>query len=110
AGTSDLLTSVVAEGRVRPVTLIGVTAGYEEMKKLVGLGGRYFDSTDMASRGKVCLITVQLAQKLFGHENAIGQQVHMGELTFTVIGVFKERVETYGLSDIQDESVLIPFG
>jgi putative ABC transport system permease protein len=34
----------------------------------------------------------------------------MGELTFTVIGVFKERVETYGLSDIQDESVLIPFG
>ena len=34
----------------------------------------------------------------------------MGELTFTVIGVFKERVETFGLSDIQDESVLVPFG
>jgi putative ABC transport system permease protein len=110
AGTSDLLTSVVAEGRVRPVTLIGVTEGYQEIKRLVVLRGRYFDSTDMASRGKVCLITVQLAQKLFGHENAIGQQVRMGELTFTVIGVFKERVETYGLSDIQDESVLIPFG
>src|SRR5262249_16294851 len=91
-------------------TLIGVTEGYQEIKRLVVLKGRYFDSTDMANRGKVCLITVQLGQKLFGHENPIGQQVRMGELTFTVIGVFKERVETYGLSDIQDESVLIPFG
>jgi putative ABC transport system permease protein len=33
----------------------------------------------------------------------------MGELTFTVIGVFRERVETFGLSDIQQNSVLIPF-
>jgi putative ABC transport system permease protein len=110
AGTSDMLMSVVAEGRVRPVTLIGVTSGYQEIKRLVVLRGRYFDATDMMSRGKVCLITTQLAEKLFGHENPIGQEVRMGELTFTVIGVFKERVETFGLSDIQDESVLIPFG
>src|SRR5262249_49893046 len=110
AGTNDLLMSVVAEGKVRPVTLIGVTEGYQEIKRLVVLRGRYFDATDMASRSKVCLVTVQLAEKLFGHENPIGQQVRMGELTFTIIGVFKERVETYGLSDIQEESVLIPFG
>jgi putative ABC transport system permease protein len=32
----------------------------------------------------------------------------MGELTFTVIGVFRERVATYGLSEIQKESVIIP--
>ncbi len=110
AGTSDLLMSVIAEGRVRPVTLIGVTDGYQTIKRLVVLRGRYFDTTDMASRGKVCLITTKLAEKLYGHESSVGQQMRMGELTFTVIGVFKERVETYGLSDIQDESVLIPFG
>jgi len=59
-----MLMSVVAEGRVRPVTLIGVTSGYQEIKRLVVLRGRYFDATDMASRGKVCLITTQLAEKL----------------------------------------------
>jgi putative ABC transport system permease protein len=32
----------------------------------------------------------------------------MGELTFTVIGVFRERVATFGLSEIKDESVIIP--
>jgi putative ABC transport system permease protein len=110
AGTTDLAMSVVAQGRVRPVTLIGVTEGYQAIRRLLVLRGRYFDSTDMASRGKVCLITPQLAEKLLGHENPIGQSVRMGELTFTVIGVFKERVETFGLSDIQAESVLIPFG
>jgi len=110
AGTSDLRMSVVAEGRVRPVTLIGVTDGYQTIKRLVVVRGRYFDATDMVSRGKVCLITAKLAEKLYGHESSVGQQLRMGELTFTVIGVFKERVETYGLSDIQDESVLVPFG
>ena len=110
AGTSDMQMSVIAQGRVRPVTLIGVTDGYQEIKRLIVARGRYLDATDMASRGKVCLITPQLAEKLFGHENPIGQELRMGELTFTVIGVFKERVETFGLSDIQDESVLVPFG
>ncbi len=63
----------------------------------------------MDTRDKVCLITKQLAAKLFAQENPIGRNVRMGELTFTVIGVFVERVETFGLSDIQAESVLIPF-
>ena len=109
AGTTDIQMSVVAEGRVRPITLIGVTEGYRDIRRLVVLRGRYLDSTDMAMRAKVCLITPQLAEKLFGHENPIGQEVRMGELTFTVIGVFKERVETFGLSDIQAESVIVPF-
>src|SRR2546427_6374166 len=35
--------------------------------------------------------------------------MRMGELTFTVIGVFRERVETFGLSDIQENTVILPF-
>jgi putative ABC transport system permease protein len=110
AGTSDLPMSVVVEAVERPVTLIGVTEGYQEIRRLVVVRGRYFDSLDMESRSKVCLITPQLAAKLFGQDNPVGRQLRMGELTFTIIGVFKERVETFGLSDIQAESVLIPFG
>jgi len=60
-------------------------------------------------RSKACLIITQLADRIFGQENPIGRSVHMGELTFTVIGVFRERVETFGLSDIQENSVILPF-
>jgi putative ABC transport system permease protein len=110
SGISDLQLSVVAQGVVRPVTLIGVTPGYREMRRLLVLRGRYLDSVDMEMRSKMCVITPQLARRLFGQDNPVGRDLHVGELIFTIIGVFKERVETFGLSDIQTESVLIPFG
>jgi putative ABC transport system permease protein len=91
------------------VRLIGVTDGYQAIRRLVVLKGRYFDSDDMETHSKVCLITKDLAERMFGFENPVGRQIRMGELTFTVIGVFRERAATYGLSEIQKESVIIPF-
>jgi putative ABC transport system permease protein len=108
AGLSDMPMTVVADGRARPVSLIGVTDGYQQIRRLVVLRGRYFDASDMESRSKVCLITRELASRVFGVENPVGRMIHMGELSFTVIGVFRERVETYGLTEIQKESVIIP--
>ncbi|HEY6269622.1 MAG TPA: ABC transporter permease [Candidatus Acidoferrum sp.] len=109
AGTRELETSVVVDGVERPVHLVGVTEGYQAIRRLLILRGRYFDAADMEMRSKVCLITTQLADRIFGQENPIGRPMRMGELTFTVIGVFRERVETFGLSDIQENSVIIPF-
>ena len=109
AGSRELPMTVIAQGVERPVNLVGVTAGYQAIRRLVIMRGRYFDSADMEMRSKSCLITKQLAEKMFGTENPIGRPFRMGELTFTVIGVFRERVDTYGLSDIQENSVIIPF-
>jgi len=109
AGFNDLPMAVVVNGRTRPVRLIGVTEGYQQIRRLIILRGRYFDSADMEARSKVCLITKDLADRVFGVENPVGRQLRMGELTFTVVGVFKERAETFGLSELQKESVIIPF-
>jgi len=109
AGFNDLPMAVVVAGRTRPVRLIGVTDGYQQIRRLIILRGRYFDFADMESRSKVCLITKDLADRVFGVENPVGRQLRMGELTFTVIGVFRERAETFGLSELQKESVVIPF-
>src|SRR5229473_2048309 len=109
AGTRELPMTVITGGVERPVNLVGVTEGYQAIRRLVILRGRYFDAADMQMRSKVSLITTQLADKIFGQENPVGRSMRMGELTFTVIGVFRERVETFGLSDIQENSVIIPF-
>src|SRR5512137_202743 len=109
AGTRELPMTVVAGGAEVPVNLIGVTEGYQEIRRLVISRGRYFDSADMEMRSKVCLITKQLSDRIYGLENPVGRTLRMGELTFTVVGVFRERVETFGLSDIQENSVIIPF-
>jgi len=109
AGFTDMPMTVVVQGVTRPVSLIGVTDGYQQIRRLVILRGRYFDSADAETHGKVCLITKKLADRVYGVDNPIGRSIRMGELTFTVIGVFRERAATYGLTELQDESVLIPF-
>src|SRR5690242_7561381 len=109
AGTREHPMTMTVEGVERAVNLVGVTDGYQTIRRLLIIRGRYFDETDMEMRSKVCLITTDLADKVFGQENPVGKMIRMGELTFTVIGVFRERVETFGLSEIQKNSVLIPF-
>ncbi|HXN50387.1 MAG TPA: ABC transporter permease [Candidatus Acidoferrum sp.] len=108
AGTRELPMSVIVGGAERRVNLIGVTEGFQAIRRLVIIRGRYFDSADMETRSKVCLVTRELSDRVFGLENPIGGTIRMGELTFTVIGVFRERVATFGLSEIQKESVIIP--
>jgi putative ABC transport system permease protein len=109
AGTRENPMTMTVNGVDQPVNLVGVTEGYQAIRRLLIVRGRYFDPADMEMRSKVCLITTQLSDKIFGQENPVGRPIRMGELTFTVIGVFRERVETFGLSEIQENSVLIPF-
>ncbi len=108
AGTHDLSSSMVINGMERPITLIGVTEGFQKIRNLLILRGRYFDQVDMQNASKACLITQELAQKLPSN-NMVGKELRIGELTFTVIAVFRERVATFGQSEISTDSVLIPF-
>jgi putative ABC transport system permease protein len=109
AGTRVLDASVVVNGNTYPVTLVGVTQEYEDIRHLLVTSGRYYDEDDVTNHAKVCLITQELAQRVFGGQDPVAQNIRLGELTFTVIGVFREAVQTYGLSEIRRDTVLIPF-
>jgi putative ABC transport system permease protein len=109
AGTTDLRMSIAMGSEVHPISLVGVTEGFNDVRHLVVTQGRYFDQDDMISRSKVCLITEQLASTLYRYNNPIGQTLHIGELYFTVIGVFHERVATFGETEITAETVIVPF-
>ncbi len=109
AGTNSLPMTVVVNGQERPVTLLGVTQGFNRIRNLAILRGRYFDSDDMDSRSKVCLLTEDLAHRVFPFDDPVGKGIRVGELVFTVIGVFNERVATFGQTEIQKESVVVPF-
>src|SRR5437016_8474728 len=52
AGIRELPMEVVVGGPAVPVNLIGVTEGYQAIRRLVILRGRYFDSVDMEMRSK----------------------------------------------------------
>jgi putative ABC transport system permease protein len=109
AGATSLQMTVDADGAERDISLVGVTSGFREIRNLALLRGRYFDSDEMQSRSKVCLLTQQLAGRMFPFGDPIGRDVRVGEFHFTVIGVFRERVATFGQTEITRESVLVPF-
>jgi putative ABC transport system permease protein len=109
AGTRELPMTVVVEGVERPVNLVGITEGFQRIRNLVLLSGRFLDADDMDSRAKVCLLTEELARLVFPAEDPTGRQIRVGELRFTVVGVFRERVSTFGQSEIKRETVVIPY-
>jgi len=109
AGTNDISTTVIVRGREHPTYLVGVTEGFQRIRNLVILRGRYFDEGDMKNRSKVCLLTEGLATLMFPADDPVGKDIRAGELHFTAIGVFKERVATFGQSEIRAESIIIPF-
>ena len=89
AGTNSQQLTVSMNGQERPINLVGVTPGYEPIHNLAIVRGRYFDESDLAARSKVCLITEDLARRVFPFEDPDGKQISAGELHFTVIGVFE---------------------
>ena len=108
AGTNDFSMTVVAGNKTIPVGMIGVTQQFEAIRQLIVTKGRYFDDDDFASVSKVCVVSEHLAEQALDG-SPIGKNLHIGELNFTVIGVFRERQSTFGQSEIRRDSVLVPF-
>src|SRR5450755_1591970 len=98
-------------GRQTDIALLGVDPDYVRVRNLVLLAGRFFDAEDSAGRNKVGIVTEKLAQKLFGApQESVGRIIKLsGGLPFTIIGVFRESVDTFGESDIGEETMLIPY-
>jgi putative ABC transport system permease protein len=109
AGTNDMQMSVEAGGKAWPVALVGVTRGFQEIRRLLIPRGRYFDDSDFSSVAKFGVISEHLAETAFPGDDPINQTIRVGELTFTVIGVFTERIGTFGQSEIRTDTVLVPF-
>jgi len=97
-------------GREQDVLILGVGPQYENIRNLDVLAGRFFDEVDSQSHSKVATLTQHLARHMFGSQDAaIGQTIKIMGLPVTVIGTFKERVETFGQSELAGDTVAIPY-
>jgi putative ABC transport system permease protein len=100
----------VGGGKERDILVLGVSYEYYFVRNLIVVSGRFFDEEDTASRTKIVITTDKFAKKVFGStEAAIGKQIKLSGLPFTIIGTFRERVETFGQSEIAEDTLLIPY-
>jgi putative ABC transport system permease protein len=97
-------------GKERDVLILGVSPEYADIRRLYLIAGRFFDQQDSLAHSKAALVTEKFALTQFGSaEEAVGRTLAISSVPFVIIGVFRERTDTFGQSEIVDETVLIPF-
>ncbi|HUM05877.1 MAG TPA: ABC transporter permease [Terriglobales bacterium] len=100
----------VGNGKERDLQILGVYPEYLQVRNLVVLTGRFFDRQDSQAHNKVGVVTQKLAEQLYSSpEEALGKTVKVSGLPFTIIGTFRERVDTFGQSEVNDNTMLIPY-
>lgn len=97
-------------GVVKDTLVLGVTPEYKEVRNLIVLSGRFFDDADESEHIKCAVVTEPFAREMFGSPaEAIGRTFSISRIPFTIVGTFKESVETFGQSEISNQTILIPY-
>jgi putative ABC transport system permease protein len=96
-------------GKEQDVKVIGTDQDYQPVRNIVISSGRFLDEGDVTLRAKVALLTDKLAERMYGNRaSALRQVIKLYGLQFTVIGTFHEKVETFGQSEVERDTILIP--
>ena len=100
---------ILIGGKEQDVKVIGTDQDYQPVRNIVISSGRFLDEGDVTLRTKAALLTDQLATRMFGgRAAALSQVIKLYGLEFTVIGTFHEKVETFGQSEVERDTILIP--
>src|SRR6516225_3664570 len=98
---------LLIDGKERDVKVIGTDQSYQPVRNIVSSSGRFLDTSDITLHSKVALLTDKLADRLYGSRNAaLNQVIKLFGLQFTIIGTFREKVETFGQSEVERDTVL----
>src|ERR1700749_2472319 len=97
-------------GIAKDVLVLGVSPQYRDVRHLIVTSGRFFDDTDEATHAKAAVVTIPFATQMFGSPDAaINQTFQLRGMPITIVGTFKESVDTFGMSEVADQTILIPY-
>jgi putative ABC transport system permease protein len=107
---------IMAFGRIRGgngmnwrCPVYGVDVSYQIIRDWQASEGQFFDARDVRSRRKVCVLGATVADNIFGEENsAVGQEVILRDVPFTVIGVLAPKGQSASGND-QDDVIIAPW-
>jgi putative ABC transport system permease protein len=91
-------------------SLSGVAYTYQDVFEVALEEGRYFSESEVNSSRNLIIIGKKIANTLFANGPALGKEVKIKGMKFTIIGIFEE--EGAGFLDLpsKDEACLVPFG
>jgi len=86
----------------------GVAPSYGSLRPQPVAAGRFIDAEDVRLQRRVVFIGTEVARKLFGPVDPVGESIRIMGMSFDVIGVQKEKVQLSNYNRPDRESVFIP--
>jgi putative ABC transport system permease protein len=86
--------------------ILGVTANMREIEDKTISEGRFISNEEVTRSAKVCVIGVDVKEKFYPNQNAIGQTIKIRGIPMQIIGMEEKRGSMFGES--QDRHVYIP--
>jgi putative ABC transport system permease protein len=73
------------------ISVVGTTVDFTEVRDYAVAEGRFLTDEDNDRANRVVVLGNDVAQELFGGQNAVGQSIKIGSTKFTVVGVMAEK-------------------
>ena len=99
--------AISAQGNWR-TRINGVSTEYQQIRDWPTDQGTYFSETDTRSARKVAVLGSTVAKNLYPNGDAVGQQLQIRDVPFTVLGVLKSKGQNAGGNDA-DDIILVPY-
>ncbi len=109
AGVTSELNSrqvVTYQNRNTNANIVGTTPTFLTVRDYETAKGRFFSDIDMKRNNQVVVLGNDLAERLFGNRNPVGQQLRIKNTSFQVIGVLVGKGGGLGVN--YDEALLVP--
>ncbi|GAA6620212.1 ABC transporter permease [Scytonema sp. NUACC26] len=88
------------------VNIIGTTTSFPAVRDFDTTKGRFFTEIDLKRSNQVTVLGAELAERLFGSSNPVGEQLRIKDSSFLVIGVLEAKGSSLGAN--YDEAALVP--
>ncbi len=92
------------------VLAVGTSDEYSLVANLKFKAGRFFLEKEVSKRRRSAVITASLAEKLFGEDDALTQEITINNDVYTVVGIIKKGV--YATADADEggrDVVFVPY-
>jgi len=95
--------------RTRSYAVSGVYACFERIRSAAIASGRYLSEEDVLHRRRVAVIGENLRHELFSGLPALGSEIKIKGVRFTVIGVLEKKTQISNYSAPDDMTVFVPY-
>ncbi|AFZ29675.1 protein of unknown function DUF214 [Gloeocapsa sp. PCC 7428] len=86
--------------------IVGTNPDFSVVRSFDAQRGRFITDLDVKRNNQVVTLGVDLAERLFGNQDPVGQQVRIRNISFLVVGVMEEKGSVLGTN--YDDSAYIP--